>query len=112
MNTKRMIIATIMGIVCGIICWQLASSGGMLTWYLAFSIFLSRVVLGFAIGISAWKMEWWLHGIVMGIIFSLPGAFAAMSNGFSIFIATIAMGVIYGILIELVTSVLFKAKQV
>ena len=114
MSTKRVVIATIMGVVSGVVCWQLASSGGTLPWNISASIFLSRVMLGFAIGISAWKMAWWLHGIVMGVIFSLPGAIAGMSNpekGFFILIGTIAMGVIYGIVIELVTSILFKAKQ-
>jgi len=111
MLAKRIIIATLMGILCGFICWKLATSNNQLPWFLSTSIFLSRVILGFAIGISAWKMPWWLHGIIMGIIFSLPGAFAAMGSGYSIFVATIAMGVIYGLLIELVTTVLFKARQ-
>lgn len=113
MFTKRMTIATIMGAVCGVVCWQLAASGSPepMSWYMAFSIFLSRALLGFGIGISSWKMTWWLHGIVMGIIFSLPGGFAAMYSSFNIFIATVAMGVIYGIVIEFVTTKLFKAKQ-
>ena len=115
MLTKRIIIATIMGVICGIICWKMAASSSTpdapLYWYIAASIFFSRVLLGFGIGISNWKMAWWLHGIVLGVIFSIPEAFAAYEKGFVYFIATIAMGVVYGVLIELVTTVLFKAKQ-
>jgi len=54
----------------------------------------------------------------MGFIFSLPAAFGAMlapeNPEFShtmMFISTIVMGVIYGFLIELITTVLFKARQ-
>ena len=114
MLTKRIIIATIMGAICGIVCWQLASSDGNLTWPITASIILGRVLLGFGIGISAWKMAWWLHGIIMGIIFSIPMAFGAIignDQAFFVFIGTIVMGCIYGIVIELVTSVFFKAKQ-
>jgi K+-transporting ATPase c subunit len=54
----------------------------------------------------------------MGAIFSLPAAFGAMlgpeNPEFShtmLFVSTVVMGIIYGFLIELITSVLFKAKQ-
>ena len=114
MSTKRIIIATIMGAICGIICWKMASSNGELPAAIAASIFFSRVLLGFGIGISAWKMSWWLHGIIMGVIFSIPGAFGGLASpeqAVFIFVGTIGMGVIYGVVIELVTTVLFKAKQ-
>ena len=61
--------------------------------------------------------HWALHGIVMGFIFSLPGAFSAGIapegtgvSGEMLFIATLVMGIIYGFLIELITTVFFKAK--
>ena len=114
MLTKRIMIASIMGVICGIVCWKLASSDGDLAWTISISIILGRMLLGFGIGISAWKMSWWLHGIVMGAIFSIPMAFGSLMNNeqaFFIFIGTIVMGIIYGLIIELVTSVLFKAKQ-
>jgi hypothetical protein len=114
MNFRRIIIATVLGIISGFVCASLASSNGAnpLPWALTVSIILGRTLLGFGIGISNWKMAWWLHGIVMGVVFSLPMAFSVLiSSPFAIFIATIAMGVVYGVLIELVTSVIFKAKQ-
>lgn len=114
MNVRRIIISTVLGFVCGIVCWNLAASNNPLAWYLSASIVLNRMLLGFGIGISNWKMPWWLHGIVMGIIFSIPMAFsscAAPEKQLFIFIGTIVMGIIYGIVIELVTSVIFKAKQ-
>jgi len=111
---KRITIATIMGIVCGFICFFLAGSNGSMPAGIGISIILSRTLLGFGIGISSFKISWWLHGIIMGIIFSLPMAFSTLASGAPdvsmIFVGTIIMGIIYGFLIELVTSVLFKAK--
>ncbi len=112
--TKRMLIATIIGLIFGVICWKLASSDSPMAWYLAVSIILSRTILGFAIGISSWKINWWLHGILLGLIFSLPGAFAALGNPNNvvfIFLGYLVMGMIYGFLIELITTYLFKAGQ-
>lgn len=115
---KRLIIATLCGLLFGFVCYGFASSGGELDSWLAISIILSRTLIGFAIGISRFPMKHWaLHGVVMGFIFSLPGAFAGgMSDtpemsGQMIFISTIVMGVIYGFLIELITTVIFKTKM-
>jgi len=119
MITKRLTIATIVGLLCGIVCWQLAKMGQDLHWALTVNIILARTLLGFGIGISNLKMSWWLHGIVLGFIFSLPMAFPTLMQTASteasnvyIFLGTLVMGVIYGFVIELITSILFKAKQV
>ena len=54
---------------------------------------------------------------MLGLIFSLPLAFSGLmapeSPEFSasmMFINTVVMGMIYGLLIDLITSLLFKAK--
>ncbi len=118
MNGKRLLIATLSGVLFGLVCFGMASSGGDLAWPLGVQIILSRTLIGFAIGISACKkMHWTLHGFFLGIIFSLALAFGGLmapenpdfSNN-AIFVSTIVMGGIYGLLIELITSVVFKAK--
>ncbi len=114
MFNKRLVIATVMGAVSGIVCWQLAASGGPMGWAIAVSIFLNRVLLGFGIGISNLKLPWWLHGIVIGGIFSIPMAFSSLmapERAVFIFIGSIVMGMIYGLVTEFVTSIIFKAKQ-
>ena len=116
---KRIIIATISGVIMGFICYALASSGpGELPTPAVFQIFASRTLIGFAIGISIFSIHWSIHGILMGLIFSLPLAFSGLmapdNPEFSktgMFIATIVMGMIYGFLIDLITSVLFNAKR-
>ena len=54
----------------------------------------------------------------MGLIFSLPAGFGAMLapenpefNHMMMFVSTIVMGMIYGFLIELIATVVFKAGQ-
>lgn len=116
---KRILIATLSGLVTGFVCFGLASSSGELPLPIILQIIASRTLIGFAIGISSLKLgHWTIHGIVMGLLFSLPLAFSGLmapeNPDFSqsmMFISTVIMGIIYGFLIELFTSVVFKAKQ-
>lgn len=114
LTAKRVIITTICGLTFGFICMGMAASNpdpaGQRTLSFKLSIVLSRTLMGFMIGISALRLKWWLHGIVLGIISSIPMAMAVMDQG-AIMIGTFVMGIIYGVLTELITSILFKAKQ-
>ena len=115
----RLIIATLSGILFGLVCCSLAISGPELLPLPVFlQIIFSRTLIGFAIGICVFKMgHWTLRGLILGLIFSLPlgfsGLMAPESPDFSkagMFVATVAIGAIYGLLIEVITSVIFKAK--
>lgn len=111
-SNKRILIATLFGVLAGIVCWILTSSEGPQPWYFALSTIISRTLIGFAIGISILKIQWWLHGIAMGFLFSLPMAlqgFYVPGREAFIFVGTIVMGIIYGFFIELFTTVVFKA---
>jgi hypothetical protein len=111
LNTKRLIIASVFGVLSGVICWILSSSSGPTTWYFTVSTILARTLIGFAIGISVLRIKWWLHGIIFGAIFSLPMAFQGFyvtGKEMFIFLGTIIMGIIYGFFIELFTTVVFK----
>ncbi len=119
MKIKRLIIATLLGVLFGFVCYGMAASGGKeIPFALAINIILGRTLIGFGIGISRFSFKHWaIHGLIMGLVFSIPAAFGALlapeSPEFShsrMFIATIVMGMIYGFLIELITSILFKAK--
>lgn len=116
---KRLIIATLSGILFGLVCCGFATSGPELLPLPVFlQIIFSRTLIGFAIGICAFKMgHWILRGLILGFVFSLPMAFSGLmapeSPDFSkvgMFVATVAIGAIYGLLIEVITSVIFKAK--
>ena len=118
-KTKRIIIATLCGVLFGFVCFGIASSGpNKLPCPAVYQIIASRALIGFAIGISCISIgHWSLHGVIMGMIFSLPLAFSGLmapeNPEFSkadMFIWTIILGMIYGLLIEVITSLLFKAK--
>lgn len=120
MKTKRLVISTLLGVVFGFVCYGFASGGqNEISTFLALNIITGRTLIGVAIGISSFTCKHWtLHGMLMGLIFSFPAAFGAMlgpeNPEFShamLFVSTIVLGIIYGFLIELITSVLFKAKQ-
>jgi len=116
---KRLIIATLSGLLFGFVCYGFASSGSaeVETW-LGVTIISGRMLMGFGIGVSRFPMKnWAVNGLVMGFVFSLPAAFGTMMGSSSpefdpqmIAISTVIMGMIYGFLIELITSVFFKAK--
>ena len=111
---KRVFISTVCGFIFGIICMLLASSNPnateSVTTMLKWSIIISRTLLGFMIGISAFRLKWWLHGLILGGIASIPMAIPVLDR-MDIAIGSIVMGLIYGFLTEFITSVLFKAKS-
>jgi hypothetical protein len=116
---KRVITATLLGLLFGLGCNFLACSNGEMPLPVTIQIILSRTLMGFAIGISTLKLgHWSLHGIIFGISFSLPLAFSGLMapenpefSNIMIFVSTLVAGLIYGLLIELITTVGFKAKQ-
>lgn len=117
---KRTSIATISGLLCGLLCFGLASSGPEpLPWPAAVQIIISRTLIGFAIGISAVRLgHWVVHGLVMGLLFSLPLAFSGLMapanpafSHWELWSLTVLMGMAYGLLIEAITTVAFKARQ-
>lgn len=111
LTTKRVIVATLCGFIFGIICTMLASSNpeSTITWSQQMSILFGRTLMGFVIGISAFKLSWWLHGILLGFVTSIPMAIPVMDR-IDIFIGTFVMGMIYGFLTELITTKVFKSK--
>lgn len=79
-KTKRIIIASLSGVLFGFVCFGIASSGpDKLVWPVALQIIASRTLIGFAIGISCLSLgHWSVHGLIMGMIFSFPLAFSGL----------------------------------
>jgi len=118
-KTKRLVIATLAGVLFGFVCLGLASiAPGPLPWPVAVQIVTSRTLIGFAIGMSAFSFgHWAVHGLIMGMIFSVPLAFSGLMapespeySKVNMFAFTILLGMVYGLFIELITSLLFKAR--
>jgi hypothetical protein len=117
MVAKRFWICLICGVIAGLICaWGGSSeipegvSKPMVFW----SSLLNRAFIGFVLGISAWRIGWALHGILIGLLGTLPMSFPLIFSeqaGFSVFLIYTIAGIVWGFLIELVASVIFKAKM-
>jgi hypothetical protein len=115
LSAKRVIIATIFGIIAGAICLVLgmlkypeAEFGAVqIVW-----VFINRTLIGFVIGISAWRIHWAWHGIILGGIVGLPFSYSMLFQGPKIidFLVVLGISCVFGFFIELFTSAVFKAK--
>jgi hypothetical protein len=116
MYAKRFWLCLFLGFIAGIICaWTgYSQTPEEIRTMASLQVVLNRALIGFLIGISAWKMSWAAHGIVLGLIGTLPLSVPLIVTpqaGFGIFVMYTLAGAVWGFLIELVTSVVFKAKQ-
>jgi hypothetical protein len=109
---KRLAIATLFGLVAGVICATVASSGHLLklTTVSLLWILLNRTVMGFAIGVSGLRLHWAWNGIIMGLVVgSIFSYYIFMDLGQPKVALLIPIGnAIFGLLIEFFTTVAFK----
>jgi hypothetical protein len=108
---KRIAIATLFGLVAGVICVMLTSSAHLLkiTAVTLVWILLNRTVMGFVIGTSALKLHWAWNGIVMGLVVgSIFSYFLFMNLGAKMLLITPIGNMIFGLMIEFFTTVVFK----
>jgi len=113
MNTKRVIICTIGGIIAAGICvGGMASSGRVdLTPQVLIPSIGNRILIGFVIGISGWRLHYLLHGALVGLLVTLSGSIVIALSSMPGFIMHTAAGALYGLLIELVATKLLKAPM-
>jgi hypothetical protein len=69
----------------------------------------NRIMLGFIIGISNLKIHYLIHGMFMGILVSLITSISFLESGIKGFIMLSLAGMIYGLLIELFATRIFRA---
>jgi len=112
---KRILIATLFGLVAGGICASGAFYGHMLKYSVVTLIFvlLNRAVMGFAIGISGLRLHWAWNGIVVGIVVgSIFSYFMFMTNGAGPMpVVNLFVNGLFGLMIEFFTTVVFKAPS-
>jgi hypothetical protein len=109
---KRIMIATLFGLVAGGLCATVAFSGGFLKFTAVnlVWILLNRTVMGFAIGASGLKLRWAWNGIVMGLVVgSIFSYFLFMNLGPVMLppVNALANG-IFGLMIEFFATVVFE----
>ncbi len=114
---KRIVIATLFGLVAGVLCATAGIHGGFLkfTAVNVAWVLLNRGVMGFAIGASGLKLHWAWNGIVMGLVVgSIFSYFLFMNMGLGTLpVVNLLIGnPIFGLLIEFFTTVVFKQPAI
>ena len=94
-KTKRVVIASILGLICGCISWAVCNFAMGHTQSIQINLFmiLSNGLLGFAIGISCLRWHWTLHGLVLGAMFGVIIGLVASETG-SEFIWPLVLGLV------------------
>jgi hypothetical protein len=113
MKNKRLLICIIGGIIAGLICsagGHLSGNISELSFFTIAPTFFNRLMLGFIIGISSLKMNYLFHGALIGLLVSLITSIPFLEGGVNGFLLFTIAGIIYGILIELFATKVFKAK--
>lgn len=114
MTGKRVIACTLFGFIAGIVCWLASKygSGMEFTTPVILGIILNRAFIGFTLGISGWRTNWAFHGVVIGLVGSLPLSVYALGNpnGLRGFLLMEVAGAVWGLLIEL-GALAVKAKK-
>lgn len=107
---KRYIICLIGGFITAGICVGGMISGGRVevTTPILLASIGNRVLIGFVLGISGWKIHWVWHGLMVGLIVTPSSSLVILPDMTGFLMYTIA-GMIYGLMIEFIASKIFKA---
>ena len=110
MNTKRIVIASIFGFICGIICLLLGhfAGGAAVTGLWIASGLVNRTMMGFVIGATGVKGSPFVRGPIWGALMSVGPALAS-GFGADKFVPYMVAGTLYGLLIDAMTTKVFKA---
>lgn len=108
---KRVITTTILGVIAGILCYLLSKDSVVpYPGWMIFTTIFNRVLIGFCIGVSGLRWHWIANGIFWGLLISLLMAVPAWGEGsFEGFYLIMIAGAVWGFLIELFTSKIFRA---
>ena len=71
----------------------------------------NRLLLGFVIGISSWRVKHHLHGALLGLILSLTISIGFLPGYILKFFLYTGAGVLYGIFIDWLASDVFKSRR-
>ena len=113
----RTLFAAGVGAVFGFQIWRLARYGFSLSlpWCGTAEIILIYVLLGSIIGAIARGKRYWLHGVFLGVVVSLPPAVTAVGLGLKWMphgVAILVSGTVTGFLIALITEAVFRHERV
>ena len=114
MNTKRVLICLLGGAISAAFCLlgrQVIYGFTEITMQTIAHTVANRLLLGFVIGISGWRINHLVHGALLGFLFSISVSIGYLPDGMIDFIAYTLAGTFYGVLIEWLSTDLFSAPM-
>ena len=114
MNKKRLVVCLLGGVISAGVCMLGATMRGVIADVapaaLAASIF-NRLMIGFVIAISGWKIHYLVHGAVIGLLVTLITSLGFLTDNPTNFLLYTVAGVIYGMFIEWLATRVFRASM-
>jgi hypothetical protein len=111
---KRLLLSIIGGIFCAIICviGRKYLNPSITLSALIVSAIGNRILIGFVIGISRLKINYLLHGALIGFLVTLSYSIGMIiDNNMMGFITYTTVGIIYGLLIEIFVTKICNTKS-
>lgn len=114
MYKKRLLVCLLGGVISAVICLigrQIIYGFPEILWENIAATVANRLLLGFVIGISGWRINYLLHGAILGLVLSISVSIGFLPGdilGFTLFTSA---GIIYGFMIEWITTNVFKAPM-
>jgi len=110
MQTKRAMMTTVWGAIFGIVCMlQLKYLVGISFWPLGIGSLIHHSVMGLTIGVSSIRLHWAPHGLLWGLLFGI--FLVILYQAQPVTWGALAFVILWGFLIELITTVGFKLKR-
>ena len=114
MYQKRLLACMLGGVLSAIRCIagrQIIFGFPEITWENIAATVANRLLLGFVIGISCWRINYLLHGAILGLILSLSVSIGFLPSNLLGFFLYTSAGILYGIFIEWLSTDVFKAPM-
>jgi hypothetical protein len=114
MYRKRLLVCLVGGLISGAVC---LIGGHVMFAFQGISpaeiagTFGNRVLLGFVIALSGWRIHYLLHGAILGLILSLSVAVGFLPDRAAEFVAYTGAGITYGLFIEWLSTKAFAAPM-
>ena len=114
MYRRRLLVCTLGGVLSAIFCLigkQIIYGFPEITWDALAVTMANRILLGFIIGISCWRVNYLLHGAMLGLILSLSVSIGFLPDNILGFFLYTPAGIVYGIMIEWLSTIVFKSPM-
>jgi hypothetical protein len=114
MDNKRIWVSLLGGVICACVCLggsQIIFGFPTITWSTVSMTVANRLLLGFVIGISSWKIKHHLHGALLGLILSLTVSVGFLPGEMLKFSLYTGAGILYGVFIDWLASDVFSSPK-